>query len=79
MSIMINDVVVIDAVRTAFGRAGQKGVFWNTRVEDLCVPLVKAMIERNPSVKPEMICHDSAAHSRACRGDGLLERSDGDS
>lgn len=23
--------VVVDAVRTAFGRAGEKGVFWNTR------------------------------------------------
>ena len=51
----LNDVVVIDAVRTAFGRAGEKGIFWNTRAEDLCVPLVKALIARNPAVKPEMI------------------------
>jgi len=46
---------VVDAVRTAFGRAGEKGIFWKTRAEDLCVPLLKALIERNPSVKPEMI------------------------
>jgi len=31
----LNEVVVIDAVRTAFGRAGEKGLFWNTRAEDL--------------------------------------------
>ncbi len=55
MSNQLNDVVVIDAVRTAFGRAGEKGIFWNTRAEDLCVPLVKALIERNPSVTPAMI------------------------
>ncbi len=55
MSNRLNEVVVIDAVRTAFGRAGEKGIFWNTRAEDLCVPLVKALIERNPAVKPEMI------------------------
>ena len=51
----LNDVVVVDAVRTAFGRAGEKGIFWNTRAEDLCVPLIKALIARNPGLKPEMI------------------------
>ena len=51
----LNDVVVIDTVRTAFGRAGEKGFFWKTQAEDLCVPLVKAILRRNPSVKPEMI------------------------
>jgi acetyl-CoA acetyltransferase len=50
-----NEVVVVDAVRTVFGRAGEKGFFRNTRAEDLCVPLLKALIERNPAVKPEMI------------------------
>lgn len=50
-----NDVVVVDAVRTAFGRAGEKGIFWKTRAEDLAVPLLKALIDRNPGVKPEMI------------------------
>ena len=33
----LNDVVVIDAVRTAFGRTGEKGLFWKTRANDLCV------------------------------------------
>jgi acetyl-CoA acyltransferase len=51
----LNDVVVIDAVRTAFGRAGEKGIFWKTRAEDLCVPLLKALLERNRGVEPEMI------------------------
>jgi acetyl-CoA acyltransferase len=51
----LNEVVVVDAVRTAFGRAGEKGIFWKTRAEDLCVPLLKALVERNPTVKPAMI------------------------
>jgi acetyl-CoA acyltransferase len=55
MSRQFNDVVVVDAVRTAFGRAGEKGLFWKTRAEDLAVVLLKALIERNPRVKPEMI------------------------
>jgi len=55
LSRKLNEVVVVDAVRTAFGRAGEKGLFWNTRAEDLCVPLLKALIERNPNVQPAMI------------------------
>lgn len=51
----ICEVFVIDAVRNAFGRAGEKGIFWNTRAEDLSVPLIKALIDRNPTVKPQMI------------------------
>jgi acetyl-CoA acyltransferase len=52
---LTNEVVIIDAVRTAFGRAGEKGIFWNTRSEDLAVPLLKALIERNPQVTPNII------------------------
>ena len=49
------EVMLIDVVRTAFGRAGQKGIFWKTRAEDLAVPLLKALIKRNPKVSPKMI------------------------
>lgn len=51
----LNDVVVIDAVRTPFGRAGEKGIFWKTRADDLSVLLLKALMERNPPVRPEMV------------------------
>jgi len=49
------EVMLIDVVRTAFGRAGEKGIFWKTRAEDLAVPLLKALIKRNPKVSPKMI------------------------
>ncbi|MGC8658408.1 MAG: thiolase family protein [Desulfomonilaceae bacterium] len=55
MSTRSREVYVIDAVRTPFGKAGEKGIFWRTRAEDLCVPLIKALFERNPTIKPEMI------------------------
>ncbi|MEZ4567681.1 MAG: beta-ketoacyl synthase N-terminal-like domain-containing protein [Desulfobacterales bacterium] len=51
----LNEVVLVDIVRTAFGRAGEKGIFWNTRAEDLAVPLLKALIECNPEIEPAMI------------------------
>ena len=55
MARYLNEVVVIDAVRTAFGKAGEKGIFWKTRADDLCAPLLKALIERNPQVTPELV------------------------
>jgi acetyl-CoA acyltransferase len=51
----LKEVVVIDAVRTAFGKAGEKGIFWKTRAEDLCTPLLKALIDRNPPMTPAMV------------------------
>lgn len=52
MEARLGDVVVVDAVRTAFGRAGEKGIFWKTRAEDLCIPLLKALVKRNPPLEP---------------------------
>ena len=49
------DVLVIDAARTAFGRAGEKGIFWKTRAEDMCVAVLKGLMERNPGLKPEHV------------------------
>jgi acetyl-CoA acyltransferase len=48
-------VVLIDAVRTAFGRAGEKGIFWNTRADDMVVKVIRELMRRNPDIKPEMI------------------------
>lgn len=55
MTTAASEVVVVDAVRTAFGRAGEKGIFWKTRAEDLCVPLLKALIARNPPLTPAAV------------------------
>ena len=51
----LKEVIVIDALRTAFGKAGEKGIFWKTRSEDLCTPLLKALIHRNPPVAPALV------------------------
>jgi len=49
------DVVVVDGVRTAFGRAGEKGFFWLTRADDMVVRIIRELLRRNPQVKPEMV------------------------
>lgn len=55
MTFKDNDVLVIDAVRTAFGRAGEKGIFWKTRAEDLCVAVLKGLMQRNTRVSPAVV------------------------
>ena len=55
MDSKLQNVVVVDAIRTAYGRAGEKGIFWKTRADDLVVALLRALIKRNPKVSPTMI------------------------
>lgn len=48
-------VVFVDGVRTPFGRAGEKGMFWQTRADDLAVKAMVGLLERNPKVPVERI------------------------
>jgi acetyl-CoA acyltransferase len=49
------EVVFIDGVRTPFGRAGEKGVYWRTRADDMGVKVVRELLRRNPELDPEQI------------------------
>ncbi|WP_207456692.1 thiolase family protein [Herbiconiux sp. SYSU D00978] len=49
------DVVFVDGVRTPFGRAGEKGMYWNTRADDLVVKAMVALLERHPQLPKERI------------------------
>jgi acetyl-CoA acyltransferase len=51
----LHEVVFVDAVRTAFGRAGPKGIFWRTRADDLGVKVVRELLRRNPELDPGRI------------------------
>lgn len=50
-----NRVVFVDGVRTPFGRAGEKGMFWQTRADDLAVKAMVGLLDRNPNVPTEKI------------------------
>ena len=49
------EVVFVDGLRSAFGRAGEKGVFWRTRADDMAVKVVRELLRRNPSLPPERV------------------------
>ncbi|MFF2270728.1 thiolase family protein [Agromyces sp. NPDC058136] len=49
------EVVFVDGVRTPFGKAGEKGMYWNTRADDLVVKAIVGLLERNPNVPKDRI------------------------
>ena len=51
----LREVVYVDGLRTAFGRAGPKGFFWKTRADDMAVKVVRELLRRNPELPPERI------------------------
>ena len=44
------DVYFVDGVRTPFGKAGEKGVYWNPRADDLIVKAMIGLLERHPDL-----------------------------
>lgn len=51
----MSDVFFVDGVRTPFGRAGEKGMYWNTRADDLVVKAIIGLMERNGTVPKDRI------------------------
>lgn len=54
MSNTLNDVVIVDCVRTVMGKS-KGGTFRNVRAEALSAAVIKALLARNPEVEPEAI------------------------
>ena len=50
---MTRTVVLVDAVRTPFGKAG--GMYAGTRADDLLVRAIRGLLERNPQIDPAAI------------------------
>jgi acetyl-CoA acyltransferase len=48
-----NQPVLVDAVRSPFGKSG--GLYVNTRADDIMVRVLRGLLERNPQLSPSMI------------------------
>jgi acetyl-CoA acyltransferase len=55
MARALQEVYFVDGVRTAFGWAGEKGFFWQTRADDMAVKVVRELLRRNPSLPPDRV------------------------
>jgi acetyl-CoA acyltransferase len=47
--------VFVDGVRTPFGKAGEKGMYAQTRADDLVIRCIRELMRRNPSLPPERV------------------------
>lgn len=62
------DVYFVDGVRTPFGKAGEKGVYWNTRADDLVVKAMIGLLERHPDL-PKAAIDEVAIAATTQQGD----------
>jgi acetyl-CoA acyltransferase len=62
------EVYFVDGVRTPFGKAGEKGAYWNTRADDLVVKAMIGLLERHPDLPLDAI-DDVAIAATTQQGD----------
>ncbi|MBB3664930.1 acetyl-CoA acyltransferase [Prauserella sediminis] len=55
MSAPARTVAFVDGVRTPFGKAGDKGIYANTRADDLVVKVIRELLRRHPELPAERI------------------------
>jgi acetyl-CoA acyltransferase len=51
----LRDVVFVDGVRTPFGKAGKKGIYAQSRADDLVVKCIRELLRRHPELPPERV------------------------
>src|ERR1700751_4522131 len=49
------EVVFVDGVRTPFGKSGPKGIYAETRADDLVVRVIRELLRRNPALPEDRI------------------------
>ncbi|HEY5032945.1 MAG TPA: thiolase family protein [Actinomycetes bacterium] len=65
------DVVFVDGVRTPFGKAGAKGIYAQTRADDLVVRCIRELLRRNPGLPPERVDDVAVAATTQTGDQGL--------
>ncbi|MFJ2865394.1 thiolase family protein [Kitasatospora sp. NPDC087314] len=67
----VRDVVFVDGVRTPFGKAGPKGIYHETRADDLVVKCIRELVRRNPNLPVERIDEVAVAATTQIGDQGL--------
>lgn len=65
------EVVFVDGVRTPFGKSGPKGLYAETRADDLVVRVIRELLRRNPSLPPERVDEVAIAATTQIGDQGL--------
>jgi len=64
-------VVFVDGVRTPFGKSGPKGIYAETRADDLVVRVIRELLRRNPTLPKEKIGEVAIAATTQIGDQGL--------
>jgi acetyl-CoA acyltransferase len=67
----LRDVVFLDGVRTPFGKAGPKGMYYETRADDLVVKCIRELLRRNPTLPPDRVDDVAVAATTQVGDQGL--------
>ncbi len=67
----LRNVVFVDGVRTPFGKAGPKGIYAETRADDLVVKTLRELLRRHPQLPPERIGEVAIAATTQIGDQGL--------
>jgi len=51
----LQEVVFVDGVRTPFGKAGEKGMYAQTRADDLVIKCVRELLRRHPELPKDRV------------------------
>ena len=51
----LQEVVFVDGVRTPFGKAGEKGMYAQTRADDLVIKCMRELLRRHPELPKERV------------------------
>ncbi len=51
----LQEVVFVDGVRTPFGKAGEKGIYAQTRADDLVIKCMRELLRRHPELPNERV------------------------
>ncbi|MCQ4122290.1 thiolase family protein [Rhodococcus tibetensis] len=65
------NVVFVDGIRTPFGKAGPKGMYAETRADDLVVKTIRELLRRNPQLDPARIDEVAVAATTQTGDQGL--------
>jgi acetyl-CoA acyltransferase len=67
----LRDVVFVDGVRTPFGKAGDKGMYAQTRADDLVVKCIRELLRRHPELPPDRVDEVAIAATTQIGDQGL--------
>ncbi|MEV0697561.1 thiolase family protein [Saccharopolyspora sp. NPDC050389] len=67
----VRDVVFVDGVRTPFGKAGSKGLYAQTRADDMVVKVIRELLRRHPELPAERIDEVAIAATTQIGDQGL--------